>query len=281
MEAPKSRVIPGPAPQRFGHHSSRSLPNHRQRPRSPCPRRRPVHLNRPWLTRRRPPSSSRPAFLTIGSKDPRGGKAACNGPTPRMTTTSCGRCPPIPIAPIHTSKFPISWTRMGPLWTSTDNRLAVLNGEELPEHIFRLLTSHSKGRRHPGSVLERTRGYLMATDMMIWRRRVIDELDRIADEDFQRTVWFGGGGGRWVDSPDETICAYDDLFVPRILAGPGHGLDPGEAIELERLNSLMDDLVKNTPESVRPEDLIDDPRWGQIRKQASVTLAAMKEDQAN
>jgi len=49
---------------------------------------------------------------------------------------------------------------------------------------------------------------------------------------------------------------------------------------LRRLESLMDDLVENTPDSIRPEDLIDDPRWREIRKQAVVTLAVLSKDDA-
>jgi len=120
----------------------------------------------------------------------------------------------------------------------------------------------------------------VATDMNIWRRRAVDQLRHIADEDLQRMVWFGGGGGRWVDSPTETICSYDDLLVPRILAEPDHGLDPEQVVQLRRLESLMDDLVENTPDSIRPEDLIDDPRWREIRKQAVVTLAVLSKDDA-
>lgn len=118
----------------------------------------------------------------------------------------------------------------------------------------------------------------MATDMEIWRERVIDQLRHIANEAFQRKVWFGGGEDQWVDSPTETICAYDDLLVPRILAEPEHGLDWEQVVELTRLNSLMDDLVENTPDSIRPEDLIDDPRWREIREQAVVTLTALSKD---
>ncbi len=115
----------------------------------------------------------------------------------------------------------------------------------------------------------------MATDMKIWRKRAIDELKTIADEEWQRTIWFGGGGGRWVDSPSEQICSFDDLLIPEILEHPDHGLTEDQVSQFMRLSQMMDHLVDNTPDSISPEYLIDDPRWQDIRKQAAITLKTL------
>ncbi len=115
----------------------------------------------------------------------------------------------------------------------------------------------------------------MATDMNVWKKRVVDHIKKIADEAFQRKVWFGGGGGEWVDSPDEHICKFYDLLIEDILADAGNKLDEDQVLQLSILNSMMDNLVENTPSSIRPEDLIDDPRWVKIRKQAVLTLGTL------
>ena len=112
----------------------------------------------------------------------------------------------------------------------------------------------------------------MSTDMRVWRQRAVNQLKIMADEEFQRKVWFGHGEGRWVDSPTEQICKYDDLFVPIILQNPESGLTANEKESLASIDRMMDDLVESTPDSISPEYLIDDPRWVAIRKQAAMTL---------
>ncbi len=116
----------------------------------------------------------------------------------------------------------------------------------------------------------------MATDMKIWKKRVMDELRAIADDKFQRAVWFGGEG-TWVDSPSERICKFDDLLIPSILGHADNELRQDQAFELAKLSQMMDHLVECTPDSIRPEDLIDDPRWIAIRRQAAITFRTLAE----
>jgi len=99
----------------------------------------------------------------------------------------------------------------------------------------------------------------------------------IADEAHQRTSWFGVGP--WINSPDEQFCRFfDDADVPEFLSRANNRLSDEQALHLTKLNVMMRKLSDNTLDIIKPEDLIDDPRWQEIRKQASITLDAMSEN---
>jgi hypothetical protein len=110
----------------------------------------------------------------------------------------------------------------------------------------------------------------MATDMSNWRLNVENELKGLADEQFQRNVWFGQST-MWVDSPNEQFCRFfDDVDIPNFLGQANNGLNEEQEVQLTHLTKLMRKLSDETPTSVKPEELIDDPRWIAIRKQAAI-----------
>lgn len=113
-----------------------------------------------------------------------------------------------------------------------------------------------------------------------WRSLVVDEVRSVADEAFQRTVWFGGGDGRWVGSPTEQFCGFfDNASVPEFLARDDHGLNKDQLAELTLLTKMMARLSREGgPDIDRPEYLIDDPRWVSIRQQAKMTLETLSPD---
>ena len=113
----------------------------------------------------------------------------------------------------------------------------------------------------------------MAEDMTVWRKLVIDEIRTLSDEEFQRKAWFGEG--QWQSSPDEDFCLFfDNARVPEFLAHADNGLDKLQASRLARLSDMMRHLSDNLPNAIKPEELIDDPRWQAIRDQARVTFKA-------
>jgi hypothetical protein len=51
----------------------------------------------------------------------------------------------------------------------------------------------------------------------------------------------------------------------------------GSSVSLARLTKLMEQLADDAPQTLVPQDLIDDPLWQQIREQAKITLEALEE----
>ncbi len=118
----------------------------------------------------------------------------------------------------------------------------------------------------------------MAEDMAIWRRLVLDEVRSIADEQQQRKTWFGVGP--LIDGPTEQFCAFfDNASVPDFLVRFDNGLNEEQIVQLTQLTAQMRHLSDTIRGFIRPADLIDDPRWEEIRKQAAITLDVLsKED---
>jgi len=111
----------------------------------------------------------------------------------------------------------------------------------------------------------------VAEDMAVWRGLILDEVRSIADEEQQRKTWFGEGP--WVDSPTEQFCAFfDNASVPEFLAHSDNRLNEQQKLHLTQLSALMRYVSDSIHGFIRPVDLIDDPRWEEIRKQATITL---------
>ena len=51
----------------------------------------------------------------------------------------------------------------------------------------------------------------------------------------------------------------------------------GASVSLALLTKLMEQLADDAPQTLVPQDLIDDPLWQQIREQAKITLEALEE----
>lgn len=101
-------------------------------------------------------------------------------------------------------------------------------------------------------------------DVGAWRRMVEGVVRSIADDAMQRRAWFGIGPE--VSSPDEAFCQFfDDAAIEEFLARGDNGLTEIQVAAGVKLMEMMDKLSRETPKSIRPEDLIDDPRWERIR----------------
>jgi hypothetical protein len=108
----------------------------------------------------------------------------------------------------------------------------------------------------------------MALDLIAWRKLLEEVVDSIADEDLQRRAWFGRGPEVW--SPDEAFCQFfGDAAIEELLDRNDSGLSEPQLRAGRDLMALMRELSDQTPEHIKPSDLIDDPRWRRIRKAAA------------
>ena len=108
----------------------------------------------------------------------------------------------------------------------------------------------------------------MAADLTAWSTVVKQVVGGIADEDLQRRAWFGIGPEE--TSPDEDFCQFfDDAAIEEFLARDDTGLNQAQLECGRHLLVLMRELSDQTPEHIKPADLIDDPRWQEIREAAA------------
>jgi len=108
----------------------------------------------------------------------------------------------------------------------------------------------------------------MPLDLKSWRKTIEQVVGGIADEALQRRAWFGIGPEE--SSPDEEFCMFfDDAAVPEFLERDDTGLNEEQVRAGKDLVKLMGELADQTSEHVEPKDLIDDPRWQEVRKAAS------------
>lgn len=108
----------------------------------------------------------------------------------------------------------------------------------------------------------------MSVDVRAWRKSLLDVVDSIADEELQRRAWLGSGPEEW--SPDEAFCQYfGDAGAEEFLERADTGLSQDQLQAGRELTALMRQLSHETPAHIRPADLIDDPRWREIRQSAA------------
>jgi hypothetical protein len=108
----------------------------------------------------------------------------------------------------------------------------------------------------------------MPTDIRVRRRLIEQVVSGIADEGMQRRAWFGIGSEE--SSPDEEFNQFfSDAAVDEFLARNDTGLNEAQMKSGKRLVAMMRKLSDQTSSHMKPEDLIDDPRWQKIRKAAA------------
>jgi hypothetical protein len=80
----------------------------------------------------------------------------------------------------------------------------------------------------------------------------------------QRRAWFELGPE--VSSPDEDVNQFaDDSAFEEFLAREDNGLNADQLATGRRLFGLVKRFADETPQHLEPTEVIDDPRWKQIR----------------
>ena len=114
----------------------------------------------------------------------------------------------------------------------------------------------------------------MAADMKVWRKVLLQIVEAVADEEFQRRAWFGIGPEQ--SSPGETVNQFfSNAAFQDFLARHDNGLSREQTNAGRQLYDLMERFISNTPVHLKPEQVIDEPRWGEIRQVAKRFLELM------
>jgi hypothetical protein len=97
----------------------------------------------------------------------------------------------------------------------------------------------------------------------------------VADEEFQRTAWFGKS--RYVSSPEEIYNqVFSDLDLEQFIISPEVALGDlqrAAATQLLRKMQYFDEIMG---ENLSPEGVIDHPLWLEIREAAREVLDALE-----
>ncbi|HEV7928408.1 MAG TPA: hypothetical protein VGR14_23850 [Verrucomicrobiae bacterium] len=104
------------------------------------------------------------------------------------------------------------------------------------------------------------------------KSKVIDFLEELSDEQFQRSVWLASSGPE-ISSLTEAICGlFDD-------SGLSIALDKGKMVFTEEIDDLLRGLghaLGAVEESLPPARLIIDPKMVSVREQATRLLHLIK-----
>lgn len=119
----------------------------------------------------------------------------------------------------------------------------------------------------------------MPVNMAIWRENVRSIIEDISEEAKQRRAWFGIGSEIW-SAGDAFINFFDDFAVDEFIERPDCGWNDEQIRVGRRLSQLMRKLSDETPEFIEPDELIDDPRWIEIRGVASQLLRLLSRGSA-
>jgi hypothetical protein len=114
-------------------------------------------------------------------------------------------------------------------------------------------------------------------DFKAWEAMILHVVVQISDGEYQRLSWFGKG--EFISSPDELYSGlFDDAMIEEFLETYGEELTEDQNQAGKELVRQMSQYAALTPENLDPAEVIDDPRWQDIRELASSFLTAMKAD---
>ena len=108
----------------------------------------------------------------------------------------------------------------------------------------------------------------MSINIVGWRTVLRQIVAAIADEEFQRQTWFGGS--HYIFGPDEAFNSFlGDAATEAFLERDDTGLDEPQMEAGRKLLRQMTILCDATPNPIDPYEMIDDPRWQEIRQSAA------------
>ncbi|HMS93167.1 MAG TPA: hypothetical protein PKD28_02145 [Candidatus Saccharibacteria bacterium] len=112
-------------------------------------------------------------------------------------------------------------------------------------------------------------------DSTFWKKNIIEAIEDIADEDFQRTAWFGLSDK--VSSPEEVyaILLYDFIFED-FLKLKENGLTESQKEACYKLIDALDAYPSHSSSLPSPELMIDDPEWEAVRVVARRCLEELR-----
>lgn len=101
-------------------------------------------------------------------------------------------------------------------------------------------------------------------DKETWKDRILDALDAMADEQFQKRAWTGAGPE--VSSLVEVICElFDDAMLREYVKEYASTLTPNTLSDFNDLNSRVQRLDTDYLDNLPVAEVIDNPDWVAIR----------------
>ncbi len=109
-----------------------------------------------------------------------------------------------------------------------------------------------------------------------WRVRVLEHVVLLADEAFQRRAWFYEGPE--MSSPEQDYAAlFDVALFDEFVEMPANLLTLDQRRAGQRLCRLLDEFFEPVRgEFAQAEEVIEDPRWYEIRRAAKQFVESMK-----
>jgi hypothetical protein len=107
-----------------------------------------------------------------------------------------------------------------------------------------------------------------------WNKDILAVLRQLADERYQRESWFQNGP--FASSPDEMMCQlFDDLLIEKFYLSSENDMSVEARCSGQDLVSALANFRNETPNHLIPDEIIDDPRWKEIRKLAGDAAAKL------
>jgi hypothetical protein len=114
----------------------------------------------------------------------------------------------------------------------------------------------------------------MSIDVKLWRQNLRSELRMAADKQFQRENWFGLGNR--IDSPSDVYNRlFSDLGIEEFITCQEIGLDEQRKAAGSDFVAKLRAFEKVVDPELRPEAVIDHPKWIEIRRAAQRFLDAL------
>jgi hypothetical protein len=112
--------------------------------------------------------------------------------------------------------------------------------------------------------------------MNVWRSVAVNATRGVADEALQKRCWFGIGPE--VGDPDEFVNQFFEASLREFLEHPDNALTPLQISTGRKLQRSIEEFTASTPSILKPQDVIDDPRWRDVRAAAAEFLASLGEN---
>jgi hypothetical protein len=111
----------------------------------------------------------------------------------------------------------------------------------------------------------------MATiDRQLWLNNLLEVARDIADRDRQESRWTASDKFAW-EKPEELINQlFDDCNFELFIEQHSASMSAIQKEAAETLRHSIDKFCKDTPTHLVAKDVLADPRWHQIRKDAAI-----------
>jgi hypothetical protein len=115
----------------------------------------------------------------------------------------------------------------------------------------------------------------MAVNAVAWRKIACEIIDSVADENFQRTAWFGKG--LLISTPAEIYNnVFSDLDLEEFITSPDVALNDLERTAATNLVRKMRYFEEVMGQDLSPDRVIDHPVWREVREAAQRVLDVLQ-----